>query len=621
MITFIMSLTCSLQMLGASPQAQELSYLQLLSQTHDLRHLCELPAADERSEQLHLVVEDGQLEYEITGPAVITRLFIDATAGKINLDFAEDSLVIDLSDTSKLATAPLVADYGNATSITLPLTIAANATLRVSTSTASYIELDVWYPGLLYSLPDSSNKFLRSQRDAIKRTTEIFVQNQHPETNLTPNPKKIGAAYFRSEDLPPSTTDGEFRWLIRGSGIVRWFEIEFVHEVAPAETVELLRSLVLRIEHGCKSIVDEGATVAEIPLGDFFAAYHDASANNNYFLGYDERSQRFYCRLPITFKSGLRFSLASDIVEMSRLKMTAGVDRMAPDTVPALTLRSNFVRAVGSISAESAQFNVKGASRLIASMFSFTSPSSSQVIQERDFSFASASHLPGLTHGEQILRREGPGVFGNNSFMRWYLNAAPLSAAELSYNPQLKLAGDKKTNYCLSTWWFGSLDAKVDGAVTYPHAQRLHAASPQPSFFIIAGANEAEHVTRPRMSTGSTAETVQVDSSSEVSSLQFTKWVPSSLMQAILFDYSIAESGKYSFAVQLMTGPEFGKVQVLVDGAATGEVVDCNSVTVGTSGLIEIGTVRMMARDSHSIGFRSVDEKAIGIDCYVIKKL
>ena len=620
MITFIMSL-CSLQMLGALPQAQELSYSQLLSQTYDLRHLCELPAADERSEQLRLVVEAGQLEYEITGPAVVTRLFIDAVAGKINLDFAEDSFVMDLSDTSKLATAPLVVDYGNATSMTLPLTIAANATLRVSASAASYVELDVWYPGSAYSLPDSSNKFLRTQRDKIKRTIEVFVNNQHPVTMLSPNPQKIGATYYRSKDLPPSTTNGEFRWLLRGSGIVRWFELDFVHKVAPAETVELLRSLVLKIEHGCESIDDEGTTVAEIPLGDFFSAYRDASANNNYFLGYNEQSQRFYCRLPITFKKNLRLSIASDIPGMSRLRMVAGVDMMDPKTVPALTLRSNFVRAVGSSSAESAQLDVKGAARLIASMFSFTSPSSSQVIQDQDFGFASASHLPDLTHGEQILRREGPGVFGNNSFMRWYLSAAPSSETGLSYNPALKLADDKKTNYCLSTWWFGSLDAKVAGAVTYPQAQRLHADNPLPTFFVVDGANEAEHIAKPRMSTGSTIEVVLVDSSREVSSLQFTKWMPSAPMQAILFDYSIAESGKYSFEVQLMTGPGFGKAQVLIDGKATGEIIDCNSDDVGTSGLIAVGAVRMMARNSHVLGFRSVDEKAIGIDCYIIKKL
>jgi hypothetical protein len=394
-----------------------------------------------------------------------------------------------------------------------------------------------------------------------------------------------------------------------------------VHKVAPAETVELLRSLVLKIEHGCESIDDEGTTVAEIPLGDFFSAYRDASANNNYFLGYNEQSQRFYCRLPITFKKNLRLSIASDIPGMSRLRMVAGVDMMDPKTVPALTLRSNFVRAVGSSSAESAQFDVKGAARLIASMFSFTSPSSSQVIQDQDFGFASASHLPDLTHGEQILRREGPGVFGNNSFMRWYLSAAPSSETELSYNPALKLADDEKTNYCLSTWWFGSLDAKVAGAVTYPQAQRLHADNPLPTFFVVDGANEAEHIAKPRMSTGSTIEVVLVDSSREVSSLQFTKWMPSAPMQAILFDYSIAESGKYSFEVQLMTGPGFGKAQVLIDGKATGEIIDCNSDDVGTSGLIAVGAVRMMARNSHVLGFRSVDEKAIGIDCYIIKKL
>jgi len=96
--------------------------------------------------------------------------------------------------------------------------------------------------------------------------------------------------------------------------------------------------------------------------------------------------------------------------------------------------------------------------------------------------------------------------------------------------------------------------------------------------------------------------------------------MPSAPMQAILFDYNIAESGLYEVEVQLITGPEFGKVQILIDGAATGEVVDCNSDDVGTSGLIEIGAVRMMARNSHTIGFRSVDEKAVGIDCYVIKK-
>ena len=620
MITFIMSL-CSLQMLGALPQAQELSYSQLLSQTYDLRHLCELPAADERSEQLRLVVEAGQLEYEITGPAVVTRLFIDATAGKINLDFAEDSFAMDLSDTSKLAAAPLIVNYGNATSMTLPLTIAANATLRVSASAASYVELDTWYPGSAYSLPDSSNKFLRTQRDKIKRTIEVFVNNQHPVTMLSPNPQKIGATYYRSKEMPPSTTNGEFRWLLRGSGIVRWFELEFVHKVAPAKTVELLRSLVLKIEHGCESIGDEGTTVAEIPLGDFFSAYYDASANNNYFLGYNEESQKFYCRLPITFKKNLRLSIVSDIPGMSRLRMIAGVDMMEPKTVPALTLRSNFVRAVGSGSAESAQLNVKGAARLIASMFSFTSPSSSQVIQDQDFGFASASSLPDLTHGEQILRREGPGVFGNNSFMRWYLSAAPSSATELSYNPALKLADDEKTNYCLSTWWFGSLDAKVAGAVTYPQAQRLHADNPLPTFFVVDGANEAEHIAKPRMSPGSTIEVVLVDSSYEVSSLQFAKWVPSAPNQAILFDYSITESGQYSFEVQLMMGPSFGKVQVLIDGKATGEVIDCYSDDVGTSGLIAVGSVRMMARNSHVLGFRSVDKKTIGIDCYIIKKL
>ena len=438
---------------------------------------------------------------------------------------------------------------------------------------------------------------------------------------LSPNPQKIGATYYRSKDLPPSTTNGEFRWLLRGSGIVRWFELEFVHKVAPAETVELLRSLVLKIEHGCESMDDEGTTVAEIPLGDFFSAYRDASVNNNYFLGYNEHSQRFHCRLPITFKKNLRLSIVSDIPGMSRLKMIAGVDRMDPKSVPALTLRSNFVRAVGSSSAESAQLNVKGAARLIASMFSFTSPSSSQVIQDQDFGFASASHLPDLTHGEQILRREGPGVFGNNSFMRWYLSAAPSSATELSYNPALKLADDEKTNYCLSTWWFGSLDAKVAGAVTYPQAQRLHADNPLPTFFVVDGAKEAEHIAKPRMSTGSTIEVELVDSSHEVSGLQFTKWMPSAPMQAILFDYSIAESGTYSFEVQLMTGPSFGKAQVLIDGKATGEVIDCNSDDVGTSGLIAVGAVRMMARDSHVLGFRSVDEKPIGIDCYIIKKL
>ncbi len=620
MISFITSLTCSLSLLSVLAQAQELSYSQLLDRTHDLRYLCEMPLPGERSEQLRLAVDAGSLEYSITGPAVISRIFVDSTSGELAIDFGATKLLVDLGDVKRLVAAPLATNYGNATVISLPITIAADAKLTVSGTTASHLDIDVWYPAKGAVLPNSNNKFLRSQRRAIDGTIRVLVANDRPVTLLVPNPKKTGVAYFRSAELPPSSTNGEFRWLIRGNGVVRWMEIRFVHKEAPAEIEELLRSLVLKIEYGCDSIEEESDATVEMPLGDFFANYRGANGSNSYLLGYNQDTQTFYCRLPMPFRDSVRFSIASDIVKPARFVMSAGVDKLLLDEVPPLTLRSNFVRATDVSSASSARLKVSGIARMFAAMFSFTSSSSLALEQNNDFAFANTSQVPLYSMGENVLLRQGPGAFGNNSFVRWYHVAAPSTVKELVYNPQLSLPSDVETDYSFSAWWYGTLDSKVEGATTYSVAQRLHAEKPQPNFFVLSNATEAEHTTTPRMSKGSMVAVEMVDPSLAVSALQYSKWTPSDSMQAVIYDFAIAESGTFDFKVQLMTGPEFGKVQVLIDGRATGEVIECHSDGLGITGLIDIGTVRMMARESHSLGFRSVDEKTVGVDCYIVSK-
>ncbi|MDP6963532.1 MAG: SbmA/BacA-like family transporter, partial [Planctomycetota bacterium] len=169
--------------------------------------------------------------------------------------------------------------------------------------------------------------------------------------------------------------------------------------------------------------------------------------------------------------------------------------------------------------------------------------------------------------------------------------------------------------------YWKKVDSKVEGATTYPAAQRQHPPRPQAKFFRIQDAIEAEHTAVPRMSKNSIASIVFVDSDLPVSSLQYTNWMPAGPSQAVIYDFGIADSGKFDFSVQFMTGPQFGKVQVLVDGYSLGEVIDCNSDELGVTEVINLGQKRMMARDSHTIGFRSVDEKAVGIDCYLIEKV
>ncbi|MBC8369736.1 MAG: DUF2961 domain-containing protein [Planctomycetes bacterium] len=621
MINFVMSLACSFMLFSTPVQAQsqELSYSQLLLRTHDLRYLCELPAADERTERLRLDVVDGQVEHVINGPAVISRLFVDAVDGSVVISYNDDQLEINLSDTSKIAAAPLISNLGSATAFSLPITVASNATVSLKSTTAQHLDLDIWYPGMGVTLPNSSNKFLRSQRRDIRRTVELLVANQNPSATTVPDPKKIGAAYFRSADRPPSSTNGNFRWLIHGAGVVRWLELKFIHKEEPAAIEEMLRSLVLRIEHGSKSIEDDATAISEVPLGDFFCAYRGANNNNNYLIGYNEESKVFYCRLPIPYRDNLRLTVVSDIVEPARFVMRAGIDKLALPDVPPLTLHADYVRAVGSGMADGAQLHVEGVVRLIGAMFSSTTSSSQQVIQDNDFSFVNAQQIPTLNFSEQVLLHQGPGVFGNNSFMRWYHAASPSSLTELKYDPQLKIASDAKTDYSFSTWWYGNLDSAAVGATAYPVEQRLHAKNPQPSFFTIPNVVEAEHNMNYRMSNGSSMGIELADNSLNVSSLQFTKWMPSSSMQAVVFDFSIADSGTHDFKLQLMTGPEFGKVQVLIDGAAIGEVIDCSAEVDGVSGLLDLGSRRMMARESHTIGFRSVDEKPVGIDCYLVQ--
>jgi|MDSW01.1.fsa_nt_gb hypothetical protein len=617
MFRLILSGVISLSFLGLPLQAQELTYSYLLKRTHTLNHFLVAPADDESSDRLTFSVKEGRFSYVIQGPAVINRLYFDTNDGDIMLDFENSQLRLSIDGLDREIGEPLFVDYEQAGSLCLPLSVSETATLNIEGVGLSKVEMDIWYPSQKV-LSDTNNECLTLHAKEIKAANSILKNNFHPPSRVNPVPKKIGASYFRGPDMPPSDTNGEFRWLIRGSGVVEYFDLQFIHKVAPADVETMLRSLVLRIEHNVENLEGDGLVVAEVPLGDFFTSYRHAIPSMHRYLGFDVRDQSFYCHLPIPFRNGLRFSVASDLVAPARFQMHAGLTRIPPEGIPPLTLRSNFFRAKDKSVAINAGLETSGPSRLIGSMFSFTSSSVLPLQSGEGYSFIDTNVRPSQTLGESVLRREGPGSFGNNSFVRWFQSSGPLGVDGFKYYPRLPIPADLETDYSLTTWWYGTIESQAEPFKRYSASERQHAPNPTPNFFIVENGIEAEHLSNIKMSPNSTISSSYAQPGNRVSSLVYSLWKPSKSNDGLFYTFEIEKSGRYELEVQLVRDQGMGAVQVLLNGVAVGEVIDCADNRFGVTGLISFGEQRMMARNNHTIGFRSVNGDPIGIDCFRI---
>jgi len=92
----------------------------------------------------------------------------------------------------------------------------------------------------------------------------------------------------------------------------------------------------------------------------------------------------------------------------------------------------------------------------------------------------------------------------------------------------------------------------------------------------------------------------------------------------VAFDLPIPEAREYDLAAQFSRGPEYGRVQVSVDGRPLGAVFDGWAAAPAPSGRVPLGRVRL-ERGDHEIRFEVVGKNDaaagyhVGLDALVLE--
>jgi hypothetical protein len=98
---------------------------------------------------------------------------------------------------------------------------------------------------------------------------------------------------------------------------------------------------------------------------------------------------------------------------------------------------------------------------------------------------------------------------------------------------------------------------------------------------------------------------------------------PGELNSHVVLEFEVGESRSYELDVYFTKAPDYGIVEVLVDGKVVGKPFDGYSPTVEPSGKVNFGIIEL-SKGKHSIEFRTVgkNEKStnyfMGIDCFTL---
>ena len=615
-----------------------LEYPDLLERTHDYLWMLEAPRAQEGvSTEDHFVEPGATVRLQWEGPSVISRLWMSETLGTVHfyVDGSEQpTLTWDFAQFVKdgipsYLPSPLGMVLGSSWDSHLPLPFQKSMVVEYTApeSIGVRLQVDCTNLGVGVSFPSVSKALLDTHLDAIKRTGEILTNGINPETNNDRDPFMVGT----SRNAEMKETDvidiGEYRWTLLGKGMVRWIELTFIHGTPPAEVEEMLRNLEFSIEMNFDKLADRGGDVVlRVPLGDFFGTGPGANPFYSYPVGLDAESGVFHFRMPIPFDHGVSLVVKSDMLEPARFGVRIGLDSYPLDLeMSPMVLHSGWARARGQGDAKGAELRVDGPARLAGYVFSATSPSMTPMKQEGPFAFADFANGP--THGGfgQVTRRDGPGGFGDTSFMRVFGLTAPVGVEGLSFLPQVQFPANTTVDYSALAWWYAPKDSKSSMDALYPTEQRLPPPTPEPNFFMAKDALEGESAAPGiRLSDGTSIAVMDMTADGQAwSRLAFLEWATDKPDNVLMLPLAIPTSGKYKLYGQFAKGEAYGSFALLVDdkqvgkmvdGKLVGEDIDCSGEGLMPSGELDLGELRLMKRSDHVITLRSLDGKHVGLD-------
>lgn len=618
----------------SQPAMEVLAYSTMLERLHDYRWMVLMPRHGEGVLARDLVAQPGRtMRLEIAGPAAFTRLWFSSPSGVVHfyVDGAEEpSLSWDLAQCASgngpaYLTPPLALALGNSWESHLPLPFAESMVMEYTPSgTAGVrVQLDIRNFGEALQFASVSESLLAENQAAIERVAEILTTGERPTTMVKPDPFKAGSArYF---EMTPEMTNnmGEYTWALLGRGMVRWIELRFIHQVAPAEVEEMLRSLEMRVELHVDNLAGSGEEIFRVPLGDFFGSAPGAHPLNSYPMGLDGRTGTFHFRLPIPFEDGMRIVLSSDLEEYARFTMSIGLDIFGAEGVmPPMRLHSGFVRAREQGASEATTLQIEGPAHLAAYSLSTTSSALQPMAQHGPFAYVDYLGGPMLAGFSHLPLRTGPMGFGDTSMLRVFGLEAPSSLHGINFSPQVTFPEGDPTEVSATAWFYAPEGTKHSMDRVYPVEQRQPAAKPKAEFLIAKDALEAEAAQGLRMSEGTSIQVHSVlDPTQRWSQLQFLEWSTNEAQTMVAFPFALGVSGKYRLFAQFAKGEQYGTFEVLLDGKKVGEVLDGAAEALVPTGELNLGEHRMMARNDHTLSLRTLDGKHIGIDYFRFEKV
>ncbi|MGB0952068.1 MAG: DUF2961 domain-containing protein [Planctomycetota bacterium] len=621
----------ALPTVSAMGDPDDLSYSTMLERMHDYRWMLFAPREGEKVETTDLVLEPGQIQrVSLTDAGAISHLWISSQMGKVRfyVDGATTpTLNWDLQEFAKSGVPeylpyPMSVPLGLGWDVHLPLPFANSMEVEFE-APADFglaVQLDVRRFGKGVRIDSVSEQLLTDSLDVIKEVARIVREGENPKSLAVPDPFKVGAARKKELHGQPGTS-GDYSWHIGGKGMVRWMEITFIHKEAPAPVAEMLRGLELRLEHHTKEPLVEGETMFRVPLGDFFGSAHGANPFQSYLIGFDAQTNTFRLRLPIPFEDGIRIVVSSEFEKAARFGVRAGLDLYHIDSeMPPMRLHAGWKRAREVGKPQAATLKVDGPAHLAGYTFETTSPSLQPMGHTGAFRFADywTAQTPGAF--QHVTRRDGPLGYGRNGMIRTFALDAPSGAEGLEFHPGIVFPeADGPTDYSALAWFYAPEGTQHSMQTLYPYEQRIPAPLPEAKFLLVEDAMEAEAAPGVSLSEGCTYEVKTViDPAVRWSRLQFAHFQPTKASDLVAFPFALHESGKYTIHAQFAKGEGYGQFEVLVDGRVIGEIVDGAGEGLTPGGEMEITTMRMMARNDHSLALRSLDGKAIGIDYFRI---
>lgn len=632
-----MLLTLAVQTEGL-PQEPTIGFPDLVERVAELDWMLEAPLPGEGVEEFDAtqVAAEQPLEFTVSDAGALARLWVSERQGRLELNIDGETVEVyplnldtwdaQAEDDRPLwQSAPLMSSLGRGWVSHLPVPFAKSMTLRWHDApVGARMQLSVRRLGDGVQVIGFTAADLKEGNRSVRRTVRRLNATENPDVPVKPAPFKVGGARKRAPDAAQMTTNGEFRWPIHGHGILRWFELDFIHKEAPALDEELLRSLVLRVEIGSGDLAEPGEVLFRVPLGDFFGSGPGKQQWQSPHMGFNVDKNTFFFRLPIPYRSGLKICVKSDLPGIARFRVRAGFEpRQYATDVPPMLLRAGWIQGNHLGSSEAAVLEAQGPARLAAMSFTATSSSTAPFRHDGPFAFASSwgASLPLAL--EQVTLWDGPGSFGRSSMIRHFALDAPTSVSGESLRKAAGVLfdGQEEVNYRMFAWWYAPLESTSNLEDPGPVAERLAVPLPEPTFAVTPGAFEGEHAVGILRASNTKTERVQAPMELGFSRSQYLEWNHTKANDNLVLQFPIMESGRYRVALRLATGPERGKVQVFLDGRPMGEVLDLHAEAAGVSEELDLGETRMMPRIDHRFGLRTLDGKPIGLDYFLLEPI